>query len=104
MFMAKVIATTFSCFIQVAVLNFALTNIKDVCTPHQEQHFTCPSGRVFFSASVIWGLIGPQRIFSLGQIYSTLFWFSLVGAVVPIIFYFGARKFPSRLSSTSWRP
>jgi hypothetical protein len=49
MFMAQVVATTFSCFIQVAVLNFALTNIKDICTPHQEQHFTCPGGRVFFS-------------------------------------------------------
>jgi hypothetical protein len=49
MFMAQVAATTFSCFIQVAVLNFAFANIKDVCTPHQEQHFTCPGGRVFFS-------------------------------------------------------
>jgi hypothetical protein len=49
MFMAQVAATTFSCFIQVAVLNFAFSNIKDVCTPHQEQHFTCPGGRVFFS-------------------------------------------------------
>lgn len=94
MFMAQVVATTFSCFIQVAVLNFALTNIKDVCTPHQENHFTCPGGRVFFSASVIWGLIGPQRIFSPGQIYSALFWFFGLGAIVPIIFYFSARKWP----------
>lgn len=94
MFMAQVVATTFSCFIQVAVLNFALTNIKDVCTPHQAEHFTCPGGKVFFSASVIWGLIGPARIFSPGQIYSGLFWFFLVGAVTPIIFYFAARKWP----------
>lgn len=94
MFMAQVVATTFSCFIQVAVLNFALTNIKDVCTPNQPEHFTCPGGKVFFSASVIWGLIGPARIFSPGQIYSGLFWFFLVGAVTPIIFYFAARKWP----------
>ncbi|CZR61509.1 probable isp4 protein [Phialocephala subalpina] len=94
MFMAQVVATTFSCFIQVAVLNFALNNITDVCTPHQPQHFTCPGGRVFFSASIIWGLIGPARIFSPGQIYSGLFWFFLVGAITPIVFYFAARKFP----------
>lgn len=94
MFMAQVVATTFSCFIQVAVLNFALTNIKDVCTPHQPEHFTCPGGKVFFSASVIWGLIGPQRIFSPGQIYSGLFWFFLVGAVTPAVFYFAARRWP----------
>lgn len=94
MFMAQVVAAIFSCFIQVAVLNFALTNIKDVCTPHQPEHFTCPGGKVFFSASVIWGLIGPARIFSPGQIYSGLFWFFLVGAVTPIIFYFASRKWP----------
>jgi len=94
MFMAQVVATTFSCFIQVAVLNFALTNIKDACTLHQPEHFTCPGGKVFFSASIIWGLIGPQRIFSPGQIYSGLFWFFLVGARTPVIFYFAARKWP----------
>ncbi|KAH8672106.1 small oligopeptide transporter-like protein [Tricladium varicosporioides] len=95
MFMCQVVATTLSCFIQVGVLNFALTNIKDVCTPHQEQHFTCPGGRVFFSASVIWGLIGPARIFSPGQIYSGLFWFFGIGAILPIIIYFAARRFPA---------
>ncbi|KAJ5054400.1 uncharacterized protein L3040_000674 [Drepanopeziza brunnea f. sp. 'multigermtubi'] len=94
MFMAQVVATTLSCFIQIAVLNFALKNIDGICTPHQPQHFTCPGGRVFFSASVIWGLIGPGRIFSPGQIYSGLFWFFLIGAALPVIFYFAARKFP----------
>jgi len=49
MFMAQVVATTFSCFIQVFVLNFALKNIKDVCEITQEERFTCPGGRVFFS-------------------------------------------------------
>jgi hypothetical protein len=47
--MAQVVATMFSCFVQVGVLNFALTNIKDVCTPHQPEHFTCLGEKVFFS-------------------------------------------------------
>ncbi|RDW59569.1 putative isp4 protein-1 [Coleophoma cylindrospora] len=94
MFMCQVVATTLSCFIQVAVINFALNNIEGVCTPHQPQHFTCPAGRVFFSASVIWGLIGPARIFSPGQIYSGLFWFFGLGAIFPVVIYFAARKWP----------
>ncbi|KAL2128596.1 hypothetical protein VTI74DRAFT_8947 [Chaetomium olivicolor] len=49
MFMAQVIATTFSCFVQVIVLNYALRTIPDVCQPTQAEHFTCPGGRVFFS-------------------------------------------------------
>ncbi|KAK6079890.1 Sexual differentiation process protein isp4-like protein 2 [Seiridium cupressi] len=94
MFMCQVVATTFSCFIQIAVLNFALNNIDGVCTPTQPEHFTCPGGRVFFSASVIWGLIGPARIFSPGQIYSGLFIFFGVGAVTPVILYYAAKKWP----------
>lgn len=49
MFMAQVVSTTFSCFIQIAVLNFALNNIDGVCELTQPQRFTCPGGRVFFS-------------------------------------------------------
>ncbi|KAH8737962.1 OPT oligopeptide transporter protein-domain-containing protein [Ilyonectria robusta] len=94
MFLSQVVATTFSCFIQIIVLNLALNNIEDVCEPHQEDHFTCPGGRVFFSASIIWGLLGPARMFSPGQIYSGLFLFFIVGAITPVIFYFAAKKWP----------
>ncbi|KAK8020304.1 small oligopeptide transporter [Apiospora arundinis] len=94
MFMCQVVATTFSCFIQIVVLNLALANIDGVCEPTQPEHFSCPGGRVFFSASVIWGLIGPARIFSIGQIYSGLFLFFLLGAVTPIIIYYYTKKHP----------
>ncbi|VBB86938.1 Putative sexual differentiation process protein [Podospora comata] len=94
MFMAQVVATTFSCFVQVFTLNYALNNIPGVCTPTQPEHFSCPGGKVFFSASVIWGLIGPARIFSPGQIYSSLFLFFILGAVTPVVIYLLARRRP----------
>lgn len=47
--MAQVVATTFSCFIQIMTLNYALKMIPGVCTPTQPEHFTCPGGKVFFS-------------------------------------------------------
>ncbi|KAB8289796.1 hypothetical protein EYC80_010429 [Monilinia laxa] len=94
MFMAQVVATTFSCFIQVGILNHALNNIPEICTPHQPSHFTCPGGRVFFSASIIWGLIGLQRIFSPGQIYSSLFIFFAIGALLTIAIYLLSKRYP----------
>ena len=51
MFMCQVVATTFSCFIQIAVLNFALGHIDGVCETTQPERFTCPGGRVFFSGT-----------------------------------------------------
>ncbi|PNP38606.1 hypothetical protein TGAMA5MH_09477 [Trichoderma gamsii] len=94
MFMAQVVATTYSCIIQVLVLNMALNIIPDVCDEQQPERFTCPGGRVFYSASVIWGLIGPGRIFSPGQIYSGLFLFFIVGAITPVIIYYLAKRNP----------
>lgn len=51
MFWSQVVATTFSCFVQIAVLNLALGNIDDVCDPQQRDRFTCPGGRVFFAGN-----------------------------------------------------
>lgn len=60
MFMSQVVATTLSCFIQIAVLNFALNNIEGVCTPLQPERFTCPGGRVFFSGKSYFFVIHLQ--------------------------------------------
>lgn len=43
---------------------------------------------------MIWGLIGPARIFSPGQVYSGLFIFFGVGAITPVIIYYAAKKWP----------
>ncbi|CAD6583618.1 MAG: hypothetical protein ASARMPRED_001375 [Alectoria sarmentosa] len=95
MFMAQTVATLWACIVQVAVLEWALGGaITDVCTEHQVNKFNCPNGRVFFNASVIWGLIGPQRIFSPGSIYANLQWFWMAGALAPVVFYLLARAFP----------
>ncbi|PHH86248.1 hypothetical protein CDD83_10521 [Cordyceps sp. RAO-2017] len=94
MFWAQVVATTLSCFVQIIVLNLALGSIDNVCDPQQRDRFTCPGGRVFFSASVIWGLIGPNRMFSPGRIYSGLFLFFILGAATPVAIQYGARRWP----------
>lgn len=62
-----------------------LGNIDDICTSDQADSFTCPNGRTVFSSSVIWGLIGPKRLYSVGKIYSGLLHFFWIGALMPII-------------------
>jgi OPT family small oligopeptide transporter len=93
-FMAQMIACLWSSLVQIATMNWALGAIKDVCSADQVNHYSCPNGRVFFNASVIWGVIGPARMFSIGQLYSPLMWFFLAGAILPVIIYFAARTWP----------
>jgi hypothetical protein len=56
-----------------------------MCSPTQPDHFICPSTEVFGTASVIWGLIGPRRIFSPGHTYYLLIFFFLIGSVSPAV-------------------
>ncbi|KAJ5085087.1 Sexual differentiation process protein isp4 [Penicillium argentinense] len=93
-FSAQMVAGIWSSLVQIGVMNWALGSIKKVCQADQPNRYTCPNGRVFFNASVIWGVIGPQRMFSIGQIYSPLMFFWIAGAVLPFVIYFGARAFP----------
>jgi OPT family small oligopeptide transporter len=94
MFSGQIIATVWSCFVQIGVMQWAFANIKNICARTNTQSFTCPNGRVFFNASIIWGLVGPARIFSSGQIYGNLMYFFIVGTLTPPLFYFLARTFP----------
>jgi len=94
MFFAQVVAAFVSCFVVTLVQDWMFANISDFCTLGQKDGFSCPSTGTFASASMIWGGVGPGRLFSVGKIYNPLLWFFLVGAVTPIPFYFLARRFP----------
>lgn len=61
MFWSQLVASVWSAIVQIAVMNWALGTIPDICADDQPDNYTCPNGRVFFTASVIWGAIGPAR-------------------------------------------
>jgi OPT family small oligopeptide transporter len=113
-FFAQCIATFWSSIVQVAVYDWAKGAIEGICTPNQPNHYTCPNANTFYTASVIWGAIGPGRIFSPGSIYSSMQWYWLIGAVLPVITYVIARKWPRSfvryihvplmLGGTGWIP
>ncbi|KAG6841177.1 hypothetical protein C0991_001102 [Blastosporella zonata] len=69
MFLAQVIATVIAGTVQLGVQSWMFTNIPELCSPDQKDGFICPGTEVFGTASIIWGVIGPARQFSKGQIY-----------------------------------
>lgn len=77
---------------QVAVLNWALGNIKNICTKKAENGFECPFSRTHFNTSMVWGAIGPRRFFASGALYRSLLWFFLLGALLPVLVYVLKRR------------
>lgn len=66
-------------------LQWMLGHVNHICESDRTNGFSCPNGRTTFSSSIIWGAIGPGRVYSIGKIYSGLLHFFWLGAVLPII-------------------
>lgn len=70
-------------------------NIKDLCHSDNAQRFTCQGVKTVYNASLIWGTIGPQRMFQSGQVYSALMYFFFIGPIVTVIMYLLYRRYPN---------
>lgn len=95
MFIAQTIATVIATCVAMAILNWQVTGIKGVCTKDAQAKFYCPGTSTFFTASVIWGTLGPSRMYGKNGPYFVLIFGFLIGAVIPIPMYFLARRFPN---------
>jgi OPT family oligopeptide transporter len=68
MFTIQIIGAVIISIWTIFIQDWMLHNIEDICTPHQKQGFTCPLSTTFATASIIWGAVGPQRLFSPGAL------------------------------------
>ncbi|KAF3985775.1 hypothetical protein FT663_04177 [Candidozyma haemuli var. vulneris] len=102
LFRCQMLSMFINCFVSLAVMNFMIDNVEDYCTPQSNQKFYCPSSNVFFSASVLWGTIGPKKVF--GGLYPLLEWCFLMGAAatIPCILFkkFGPKKYTKYFQPT----
>ncbi|XP_062219974.1 oligopeptide transporter 4-like isoform X2 [Phragmites australis] len=98
MFLVQFVGTIVAGTVNIGVAWWLLGSIKDICSENlaADSPWTCPSDRVFFDASVIWGLVGPRHIFGSRGNYGALNWFFLIGAAGPIIVYALHRAFPGQ--------
>ena len=99
MYVAQLVGTLVAGVVNLAVAWWMLENIEDICdieSTHPDSPWTCPKYRVTFDASVIWGLIGPKRLFGPGGLYRNLVWLFLVGAVLPVPVWVLSKIFPEK--------
>jgi OPT family oligopeptide transporter len=66
LFSTQVVASIVAVFSSLATQTWAMSHIPDICSPTQKARFTCPNLDVFNTSSLLWGGIGPKRLFSAG--------------------------------------
>ncbi|CAM4839180.1 unnamed protein product [Rotaria magnacalcarata] len=97
MFITQLVGTIIAGIINYATADYLMTTIPNICT-ERNLRWTCPNANTFYSASIIWGAIGPVKMFGKGSTYSSLLYAFLIGALLPIPVWFLLRKFPN----TTW--
>ncbi|EFJ35289.1 hypothetical protein SELMODRAFT_166204 [Selaginella moellendorffii] len=98
MFHVQFIGTIVAAIVNMCCAWWLLGSIENICDKSllpPNSPWTCPSDRVFFDASVIWGLIGPKRMFGSHGEYKELQWFFLGGALGPVLVWLASRTFPN---------
>jgi len=97
MFLVQFIGTVVAGTVNLGVAWWMLGSVKDICRTDllsASSPWTCPNDHVFFDASVIWGLVGPKRIFGKLGVYPQLNWFFLGGAAAPVLVWLAHKAFP----------
>ncbi|KAL4618541.1 hypothetical protein ACB092_06G018400 [Castanea dentata] len=98
MFIVQLVGTLVASSTYFATAWWLLSSIKDICDPlllPAGSPWTCPGDDVFYHASIIWGVVGPLRMFTKYGIYKEMNWFFLVGFLAPIPGWFLSRKYPN---------
>ncbi|KAF8340507.1 OPT oligopeptide transporter protein-domain-containing protein [Cantharellus anzutake] len=95
MFSAQVYGTIIGGIVNYFTLNSVIDSKRELLDGTRIDPTGQWTGRgpsIFYSASVIWGLVGPVRFFT-GK-YSILYWGFLIGIVVPVIPWYLHKKYP----------
>ncbi|KAJ1916913.1 hypothetical protein H4219_003495 [Mycoemilia scoparia] len=92
MFMCQFVGTLLASVCQLSTTIFILDRVSNICTPSAFP-WTCRSAHLFHTVSVLWGLVGPYRMFIRDSPYYPLFFGFLGGALLPILVYLLQRKF-----------
>ncbi|CAL5036437.1 unnamed protein product [Urochloa decumbens] len=99
MFMAQVTGTLIAGSVYLGTAWWLMDTVPNMCNKEllpADSLWTCPNDHVFYDASVIWGLIGPHRMFGDLGTYSAVNWFFLGGAVAPLLVWSAHKAFPAQ--------
>ncbi|XP_031375493.1 oligopeptide transporter 1-like [Punica granatum] len=99
MFHVQVVGTVVASSVYFGTAWWLLTTVDHICNPSmlpEGSPWTCPGDDVFYSASIIWGVIGPKRMFTNLGNYPEMNWLFLIGLLAPVPVWALTKLFPEK--------
>ncbi|KAK4852047.1 hypothetical protein QYF36_020620 [Acer negundo] len=99
MFIAQLAGTIVGSTVHFGTTWWLLASIDKICNtallPKGSQ-MDMTWSRYFLHVSIIWGVVGPQRMFTKDGIYPQMNWFFLIGFLAPVPVRLLSRKYPEK--------
>ncbi|KAK9134007.1 hypothetical protein Scep_013535 [Stephania cephalantha] len=99
MFMVQLVGTVISSVVYFGTAWWLLTTVEHICHPSllpEGSPWTCPGDDIFYNASIIWGVVGPLRMFGRLGLYVKMNYFFLIGALAPVPVWALSHMFPKQ--------
>ncbi|KAK9385885.1 OPT oligopeptide transporter protein-domain-containing protein [Lipomyces mesembrius] len=87
----QLLATIIQTFVTIGALEVLLNSFPDLCSYSQPNKFFCAFPHSLFTATLVWGVVGPSRVFN--TLYPMLKWAFLIGALAGAPCYYIRRYF-----------
>ncbi|KAG2583398.1 hypothetical protein PVAP13_6KG227000 [Panicum virgatum] len=97
MFFAQLAGTLTASTVHFATAWWLLTTVRNICDVEKlpaGSPWTCPGDDVFYNASIIWGVVGPLRMFGRLGNYWQMNYFFLIGLLAPVPAWLLQRAYP----------
>ncbi|KAK9450425.1 OPT oligopeptide transporter protein-domain-containing protein [Limtongia smithiae] len=91
-FRGQLISIFFQVLVAVGIVNWQMSNIKNLCAADNTEKFTCQSTKMIFTDTIMYGVIGPKRLFN--RIYPVLKWSFFAGFMVGPFWWCIVKFFP----------
>lgn len=99
MFFVQLVGTIIASSVYFGTAWWLLTTVEYICNPSklpEGSPWTCPGDDVFYNASIIWGVVGPLRMFGRLGLYPAMNYFFLIGILAPVPVWYFSRKYPEK--------
>ncbi|KAJ6825199.1 oligopeptide transporter 1-like [Iris pallida] len=99
MFLVQLVGTTIASSVTLGTAWWLLESVENICDREklpEGSPWTCPYHEVYYSSSVIWGVVGPKRIFGSLGLYEKMNYFFLLGLLAPVPVWALSKAFPDK--------
>lgn len=97
MFLAQIVASFFASVVSLGIVNYQINGIPGICDTSVQTRWICSGTASAWTGAIVWGGIGPSRLFSDTSMYKLIPLGLLAGALWPIPWYLLRRQWPNSI-------